>query len=70
MVDLVVEEGPIVVDRAVKMDGPAHSGFVGPGLKSTGKKRAAKSRLEPSPVRALGLSGRPGFFINKTFLKQ
>jgi hypothetical protein len=57
--------------RAVKTGGPtrfrpAHSGFVGPDLKSLGKKRAAKSRSEPGPVRAFV----PARFLKKKNLKQ
>jgi hypothetical protein len=56
----------MVIGRAVKTGGPtrfgpAHSGFVGPDLKSLGKKRAAKSRSEPGPVRA---------FVPARFLKK
>jgi hypothetical protein len=46
------------------MGGPTR---FGPGLKIPGKKWGTKSR--PGPVRALGLSGRPGFFYKKNIFK-
>jgi hypothetical protein len=61
----------VPISRAVKTGGPArfgpaHSGFVGPGLKSPDKKRATKSRPEPGPVRAFGPAR---FFFKKNIFK-
>jgi hypothetical protein len=55
-----------LLKRAARF-GPAHSGFVGPGLK--GRIKNGLLNQGPSPAR-YGLSGRPVFLKKKTFLKQ